>query len=276
MFEVTSSDNELLEMAQRVFAARSPAVSGIPNRIWTVDQVDLNDAGEWLVSGVSDDSSMMPTRAQTREMAILNIEYDAVDWLLYNSRETVVVHAALLAKNGNGIVVVGPSFSGKSTLATALWREGWSLMSDDLVFIDTLARTASPAPRRVSLRFESRELVGEPAWGEISNTPSCIETGKGLFFHPHEVSGVEKERTTPLSAIFFLARLDSAVGAAEVRSVNPAKGALSLLPYAFNVRTLPFVEGLRRITPLLDEVPAYDLGRGDLQSMVDAVEVTVG
>jgi hypothetical protein len=97
-----------------------------------------------------------------------------------------------------------------------------------------------------------------------------------LFFHPHEVSGEKKERTTALSAIFFLARLDTAVGPAEIRAINPAKGALSLLPYSFNTRALPFVEGLRRITPLLEEIPAYDLGRGDLDAMVSAVEVTVG
>src|ERR1019366_3312168 len=113
-------------------------------------------------------------------------------------------------------------------------------------------------------------------WTEISDTPSCMETSKGLFFHPHEVSGADKVRTTPLSAIFFLARRDVAVGAAEVRALNSAKAALSLIPYAFNVRTLPFVDGLRRITPLLDSVPAYDLGRGELQSMVAAVEATIG
>lgn len=276
VFEIRSSDKKLLEMALQVFAARSPAATDIPSRCWTVERVNGSEADGWLVSGVSETSSMVPAQSESREMALLRIEQDALDWLLNNAPDAVSVHAALLAKDGKGIAIVGPSFAGKSTLATALWRTGWSLMSDDLVFIDALARVASPAPRRVSLRFESRDLVGDSAWSEISDTPSCIETGKGLFFHPHEVSGIDKVRTTPLSAIFFLARRDTVTGAAEVRAINPAKAALSLLPYAFNVRTLPFVDGLRRITPLLECIPAYDLGRGDLQSMVNAVEATVG
>lgn len=278
VFEISSSDEELLETARRVFAARSPAVTDATTRSWKVDRLksDLSETDMWLVSGVSESSSMLPVRAESRETAILYVEQDALEWLLHNFHDAITVHAALLSKNGKGVVVVGPSFAGKSTLATALWRKGWSLMCDDIVFIDTFARTASPAPRRVSLRFESKALVGEPTWNEIVNTPSCVQTWKGLFFHPHELSGSEKERTTDLSAIFFLARIDTVIGPAEVRAINPARGSLAFLPYAFNARSLPFVDGLRLITPLLDKVPAYDLGRGELQAMVDAVEATVG
>lgn len=269
-----SADEKLLEMAQGVLALRAPAAADNIARSWKIARED--NSGSWIVSGASKTSSMIPLRAGSREMALLYIEQDALEWLIHNSDDAITVHAALLSKNQKGIVIAGPSFAGKSTLATALWRNGWSLMSDDLVFIDTLAGTAAPAPRRVSLRFESKELLGEAAWNDISKTPSCIETGKGLFFHPHEVTGDEKKRSTELSAIFFLSRIDAVVGAAEVRPINPAKGALSLLPYAFNARILPFVDGLRRVTPLLDKVPAFDLGRGELRSMIEAVEVTVG
>lgn len=275
-FEISSSDSLLLEMARRIFAVQSMAGCDAVTRSWTVEQVDVGGDARWLVSGGSAGSPMTPAYEKNREMALLDIEHDALEWLANNSGDTIAVHAALLSKNGKGVVIVGPSFAGKSTLATALWRNGWSLMSDDMVFIDTLARVASPAPRRVSLRFESRELVGDSIWSQIRNSPSCVQTSKGLYFHPHEVSGMEKVRTTSLSAIFFLARRDTATDPAAVSAMNPAKGSLSLLPYAFNARTLPFVDGLRRITPLLDQVPAFDLGRGDLPSMVDSVETTVG
>lgn len=276
VFEIRSSDKTILEMAQRVFIAPSQEMTDMPARSWTIESSIGPDSNTWIVSGASRTSSMLPVCAETRDVALLHVEHDALEWLLNNSPDTIPVHAALLSRRGKGIVLVGPSFAGKSTLAIALWRQGWSLMCDDLVFVDTVARTASPAPRRVSLRHGSRELVGESTWTQISETPSCIETEKGLFFHPHEVSESEKKRTTALSAIFFLARLDTVVEAAKARPINPARGALSLLPYSFNARTLPFVEGLRRVTPLLDEIPAYDIGRGDLQAMVSAVEAIVG
>lgn len=276
VFELKSSDKKLLETARRVFVAESPEASDIPTRSWTIERASQSEPETWNVSGSSEMSSMLPVRAKSRDVALLHVELDALEFLLNNSPDAITVHAALLSKNGRGIVIVGPSFAGKSTLAIALWRNGWSLMCDDMVFIDTALGIASPAPRRVSLRHGSRDLVGDLAWNEISETPSCIKTEKGLFFHPHEVPDIQKERTTSLSAIFFLARLDSTVGHAEVRAINPARGALSLLAYAFNARSQPFVEGLRWITPLLDKIPAYDLGRGDLQSMVNGIEATVG
>ena len=275
VFEMKSSDRKLLEMAQGVFSVQSPVATDMTTRCWTIEH-PLDDTEAWIVSGVSETSSMIPSRAETREIALLHVEQDALDWLLNNAPDAIAVHAALLSRDGKGIAIVGPSFAGKSTLATALWRRGWSLMSDDLVFIDTIACTASPAPRRVSLRFESKDLVGESLWIDIVATPSCIETSKGLFFHPHELTGHEKARVTPLSGVFFLSRREASVGAAEIHALNPAKASLSLLPYSFNVRTLPFVDGLRRITPLLEQVPAFDLGRGDLQSMVNAVENAIG
>lgn len=278
VFEIRSSDPELLEMAKRVFAVRSPVATGASSRTWLVEHAnpDSADSTEWLVSGRSDMESMVPATADTREMALLRIEQDALEFLLRNTPNAAAVHAALLSKEGRGVVIVGPSFAGKSTLATALWRAGWSLMADDIVFIDAEQRSASPAPRRVSLRFESRELVGDELWNEIRITPSCMQTSKGLFFHPHELSGLEKLSETQLSGIFFLARRDVAIGSAETREINPAKAALSLVPYALNIRTLPFVDALRRITPLAAAIPVFDLGRGELSAMVNAVEERVG
>ena len=274
-FEIQSSDSELLEMARRIFVVQSFEADSKAGRRWRIERVNDSGLEKWLVSGVSESSSMIPVAAATRDMALLQVEHDSLDWLLHNTA-AIVVHAALLTRAGRGVMVVGPSFAGKSTLATALWRNGWALMSDDLVFIDAQHRIASPAPRRVSLRFESRRLVGDPLWSAIADTPSCVKTEKGLFFHPHEVSDSLKPAQTPLSAIFFLARREAAAGPAEVCVINPAKASLSLVPYAFNVRTQPFVEGLRRVRPLLEHVPAFDLGRGELHAMVEAVEANAG
>lgn len=276
VFEIESPDEQICRMAVGVFPTPATTEHADTDRRWTIEPVGRNGELSWMVSGYSETSSMIPSSCQTRQSALQQVELDALDWLINNVSGEVVVHAALLSKNNHGIVIAGPSLAGKSTLATALWRSGWSLLSDDLVFIDVDRCKASPAPRRVSLRYGSKDLVGDPVWKQISNTPSCIETEKGLFFHPHEVSVLDKPHVISLSAIFFLARRDAAVGAAEIQPINPAKASLSLLPYSFNVRALPFVEGLRRISPLMADVPAFDLGRGELPAMISTVESAIG
>jgi hypothetical protein len=277
VFEICSPDRAIIESARGVFVSGSAPLAGDPTRRWTIEPADVrNDSSvEWLVSGGSDSDSMIPKAAEDRTTALLQIEQDALEFLLRRVPHLPALHAALLARDGKGIVIVGPSFAGKSTLATALWQNGWSLMSDDIVFIDSDRRIATPAPRRVSLRFESRPLIGEDLWERIRATPSCVDTWKGVFFHPHELTAQEKLRHTDLAGIFFLARRDVSLGSAETRPLNSAKAAVALIPYALNVRNLPFVEALRSITPLAAAIPSFDLGRGELSEMVRSVESRV-
>jgi hypothetical protein len=245
--------------------------------VWSIERRSgADDDTPWRVTGRSSSDSMIPVITGSMETALLNVEYDALSFLLRTATHAIAVHAALLSKDGQGVLVVGPSLAGKSTLATALWQAGWSLLSDDLVFIDPDGRTARPAPRRVSLRFESRELIGEKVWSAIEATPSCAHTRKGLFFHPHELTGEQRQKETPIAGIFFLARMDAQMSGPETRVINPARGALALVPYSFNVRTLPFAQALARMAPVAASTPMFDLGRGNLPAMIAAVEARLG
>ena len=256
IFELRSGNPRVLEMARGVFPSATNALRAEPSMSWTVD----------------DDELATDEQISSR---LVDVEAAVLQHLIDNPAGKLTVHSALLARDGKGIVIVGPSLAGKSTLATGLWRAGWTLLADDLSFLDADAIMASPAPRRVSLRFGSRPIVGEELWSEIQRTPSFLRTAKGLYFHPHEVSRQTRIDVVPISAIFFLARLDVAIGPAEVVRIHDAKAALALLPYAFNARSLPFIEGLGRVTPICERVPIFDLGRGNLADMISAVELAV-
>ena len=251
VFVIASTDTELLSRATAIFKAPAAEAHLEPDLSWHIDDA----AGD---------------------AALLDVEYECLHFLLRNMPDSPAVHSALLSRDGKGVVIVGPSFAGKSTLATGLWRNGWSLLADDLAFLNPETRTAAPAPRRVSLRTESRPIVGEELWNEIQQTPSFVRTAKGLYFHPHEVTGEPRMRETALSGIFFLARRGVEAEPAQASPLNPAKAALSLLPYAHNFRELPFIDGLARISPLASAIPSWDLGRGDLREMVKTVERHLG
>ena len=45
------------------------------------------------------------------------------------------IHGACVARNGQGVVFCGPSSAGKSTLAYACGRSGWTFISDDATFL---------------------------------------------------------------------------------------------------------------------------------------------
>jgi hypothetical protein len=83
------------------------------------------------------------TRAENFSMFSTDPEY-FTDWLvisdlvkgLYAYRtQAYCLHAAMLEINGKGVLIVGESGAGKTTAALSLARAGFTLMSDDLIFI---------------------------------------------------------------------------------------------------------------------------------------------
>lgn len=54
---------------------------------------------------------------------------------LLGQRYLAPVHAALVAKDGCGVMLCGDSFAGKSTLAYACARAGWTFVTDDAVYL---------------------------------------------------------------------------------------------------------------------------------------------
>ena len=269
-FELQSDDAEAIRRGRELLSPGAVESDRDPDRRWTIERGVTGQ--DWRLTGASEDRSLIPLVLADREVALLHVEHDAVDYLMRRTR-LPAVHSALLSREGKGVLIVGPSLAGKSTLAAGLWRSGWTLMSDDVAFIDASRRVASPAPRRVSLRFASREIVGDNLWNGIADLPSCARTSKGLFFHPHELCGSPRLRETRIAGVFFLAR--RGVGSVHhgIQRINPAAAAVALVPYVFRVRNLPFDRAVAAVAPLVAEVPAFDLDRNDLATMVRSVEM---
>ncbi len=51
------------------------------------------------------------------------------------SADRMVIHGAVVARDGEALVLVGPSGQGKSTLAAAALLAGWDLLGDDLAIV---------------------------------------------------------------------------------------------------------------------------------------------
>ncbi|HEX3820525.1 MAG TPA: hypothetical protein VHW45_09340 [Candidatus Sulfotelmatobacter sp.] len=92
----------------------------------------------------------------------------------------VELHASCVAKDRLGVILLGPSRSGKSTLAMALTKAGFQLLSDDRVFcfLQSGKVLASGLPRPLKLRREAvdwfEELRDQP--------PSVAPNGDRVFY----------------------------------------------------------------------------------------------
>lgn len=266
-FELASDDPVVRTLATAVFRPWATTDAREPSRSWRVERLNGRPVrSEWRVRS----SLGLETVTPTVERAVGTVEFGAVGAILES--RTTIVHGALIAWDGRGVLLVGRGESGKSTLGCALWERGAALLGDDVALVDPVSAVARPAPRRVSLRETSRALLGDGLFAKILRGPSSASRGDGYLFHPDEIESRPRPDSVRLVAAVFLARRGAAVPPACHEPISPAHALLALLPYTnLSSRRTPG-EAIRLLAPLADRVPAFDLGRGPLGEMARIIE----
>lgn len=94
----------------------------------------------------------------------------------------LLLHAAVVERNGRCVILPGDPGAGKSTLTAALMLAGWRLLSDEMTIIDRDDGCLVPLARPVSLKNRSIEVVRalqpDAVFGEVAR-----DTHKGTVSH---------------------------------------------------------------------------------------------
>ena len=84
--------------------------------------------------------------------------------------EFYIIHAGVVSTEENGVVIVGPSSFGKTTLTLEMVRRGYKFLSDEFCPIDRRTKKICSFPRGLSIREGSFDI--------LSNIPDKITTKK--------------------------------------------------------------------------------------------------
>ena len=68
------------------------------------------------------------------------------------SADTIAIHAAALARGETGLLLCGPSGTGKSSLTLALLDQGWTYLSDDFAPISVESDRILPVPKPLHVK----------------------------------------------------------------------------------------------------------------------------
>jgi len=132
-FALESDDAAVMTLAAAVFRPWASADERVPSHAWRIDPVDGNGSGPaWRVRSSVGRDTELPSPAR----AVSAVEYNAVAAIAES--EAVIVHGALVVRDGRGLLLAGRGEAGKSTLACALWDRGATLLGDSTLTIDTL------------------------------------------------------------------------------------------------------------------------------------------
>lgn len=116
------------------------------------------------------------------------------------------LHSACVVKNGRGVLIAGESMSGKSTLAVALAKEGFALLSDDWTYIRTLDGQATAHGLNVPIKLLPDAIAYFP---ELSST-APLQTTNGEVAYEIAASEILRLRaafTCVPEALVFLERV---------------------------------------------------------------------
>jgi hypothetical protein len=184
------------------------------------------------------------TRSTAADHPLLRYQFlTAGGTTLAQQRALAPMHGALMMRNGTGVMFCGDSFAGKSTLAYACARAGWTYLSDDGTYLvrDRDDRYAIGDPYSIRFRTDAPDLFGELADhlptvrpnGKIaievrtrdlgiSIAPGCV-VDHVVFLdreHPRGHSGPASVRRYPEDAALEYWAQFAVLGTAEVRAAQ--------------------------------------------------------
>lgn len=111
------------------------------------------------------------------------------------------IHSGGVVRNGFGSLLVGPSGSGKSTLTLRLVTDGFSLLSDDEVWIDPATLLLHPNPRYLLLKESAWDLF--PAYrGKFIRTEETDR--RSWWLHSQDIRPGCRAAPSPLWGLICL------------------------------------------------------------------------
>lgn len=175
----------------------------------------------------------------------------------------LVIHAAVVEKEGHAMILPAPPGSGKSTLCAGLVARGWRLLSDELTLIEPATGRVVPLPRPIGLKNASidviRRFTPEAVIGQTT-----IDTTKGTVAHmkaPRE-SVLRATETALPGWIVFPRFIDGSP--ARLQSWSKANAFMRLADNAFNY-SLHGAAGFEALARVVDQSLCYEFSYGDLE-----------
>ena len=186
------------------------------------------------------------------------------------AHQNLMLHSAVVEKNGRAIILPAFPGSGKSTLSAALGLCGWRFLSDEFGLVRSCDGLLHPMPRPVPLKNESIQVIQEFATSAVIG-PLFPKTRKGSVAHlksPTESVEQSKQLAKPALVIFPHYQKDSEVVLQEL----PKHFAfLKLATNAFNYEVMGQT-GFELVRNIINTCACYNLTYSNLDEVITRLD----
>lgn len=193
-----------------------------------------------------------------------------VNWCVATrSHHLLMLHSAVVERNGHAMLFPASPGDGKSTLCTALVHSGWRLLSDEFGLVRPEDGRLLPMPRLIPLKNESIEVIRRFR-PEAYIGPSFRGTRKGTVAHVRPpVDSIRRAQETARPRCFVFPRW-IANSPLLLNPIAKSRAFLMVATNAFNYEVLD--EGaFRLVGAMIAGCDCYSLSYSDLDEAVAAL-----
>jgi HprK-related kinase A len=208
-----------------------------------------------------------PYRPFTDDTILPFLEW-GINWCVASrSHHYLMLHAGMLEKNGNTLLLPAFPGSGKSTLCAALCHRGWRFLTDEIALVQPKDLALVPFPRLIPLKNQSisvfRDFVPEAVLG-----PEYPKTPKGTVCHVRPPKD-SIERSDEIGRARWIVLPKFKAGASlALQPLDKTEAFIQLTGHSFNYELIG-LRGFQAMTGLIDACDCYTFEYGgDLEQAV--------
>lgn len=186
------------------------------------------------------------------------------------AHDHLILHAAVVEKNGRAAILPAPPGSGKSTLCAALVSRGWRLLSDELALVRPDDGLLAPLPRPISLKNASIEVMRRYQPDAVISNP-VPDTTKGTVAHL-KAPAASIARAAELARPGWIVFPKYTAGAATtLLDVAPARAFMRVAENGFNYSVLG-ARGFATLATLVENTRSIDFTYSALDEAIAVFE----
>jgi len=207
-----------------------------------------------------------PFKPLPLDQALPMLEW-GLNWCVSShANDCLIIHAAVVERNGYAAILPAPPGSGKSTLCAALVNRGWRLLSDELAMIRVSDGQIIPLPRPVSLKNQSIDIIRRYA-PEAVFSRAVSDTMKGTVAHMKAPANSVDRATETARAAWVIFPKYIADSTTNMTDLSRPRAFMRVADNAFNYSLLG-VQGFASLARLIDNCRCYDFAYSDLNGAV--------
>lgn len=192
-----------------------------------------------------------------------------LNWCIASQiHQYLILHAAVVEKNGFALILCGQPGAGKSTLCAALVNRGWRLLSDEMTVIDLKTKELIPIVRPVCLKNESIGIIKGFAPQAIFGE-SFFDTAKGTVSHLKPSRECVQYATKRAVGKWVMFPKYSEGAKSNLQLLDKGGTVIKLADNAFNYNVLG-AQGFNALCDVVENSSCYDF---EYSKLDDAIQI---